>query len=189
MQGVTIRVNVGIDATNPARRIDKMTHFAMALQNFGMTPNGEEFSREIAGALGFDDGERFIGEPPEPAPDPMAEIKAQEMELRMQEMQMNFETAQIKNQIAQEQLKFQQAKAGEDLHVNQIKIQGDLDDRDKDRESREQIALLNDSTKLKIAGLQADIQEMQALLADDQARVQAMMADNQNREKARAENS
>lgn len=164
MQGITMNVAVGVDATNPARKVDKLNIFANSLVNMGMTPNGEEFSKEIAGAMGFDNGTRFIGEPPEPQQDPMAQVKAQEMELKGQIAQMQAEEASVKLEIAKAQMNAQMQDKDEERHIKQLSLQVSRDDNDQDRESRERIARMQDATNREIAGLQAEIARQKAII-------------------------
>lgn len=188
MQGVKMSVSVGVDATNPSRKVDKLNIFANSMMNFGMQPNGEEFTKEIAGAMGFDNGSRFIGEPPPAQEDPMTALKQAEMQMKQEIAQMQHQEAQIKLQIAQGQLDMQSAKTAEDGHIKQLALQVTRDDNDADRESRERIAQMQDSTQREIAGLNAEIARQKAII-DGKAKIEGLqvqreanvMSDNQTR--------
>jgi hypothetical protein len=100
----TVTVNVGFNATSPERRIQRI---AMGFQTIGtifpqklQQANQAEFVKEVMGALGFDDGERFF--PSEENEDPqVADLKAQVAQLtqmlegKQMEVQGRIQVAQI----------------------------------------------------------------------------------------------
>ena len=62
---LTLNVNVGMGATDPIQKVNKLTMGLMTLKNvigpgFETMVNVEEVTKEIMGALGYDDGERFL---------------------------------------------------------------------------------------------------------------------------------
>jgi hypothetical protein len=64
-QELTVRINVGIGATNPREKVEKFVGAAKAItEMFGpqimMMANAEEFIKEIFGSLGYRDGQRFF---------------------------------------------------------------------------------------------------------------------------------
>lgn len=89
-----LRVNVGVGATNPQIKIERVmtgVNAVAQLPTIAERIKPDEIVKEIFGALGYKDGERFIGPPVEqqqPPPDPMIEVRMKELELRQIELQL-----------------------------------------------------------------------------------------------------
>ncbi len=99
MADVLLRVNVGVGSTNPQQKIERLM---TGLNSVSQIPsivdriNPEEVVKEVFGALGYKNGERFIGPPaeqPQPPPDPMIDVKMKELELRGRELDLKFQEA------------------------------------------------------------------------------------------------
>lgn len=100
---LTVRVNVGMGATNPKQKLERMRTGFMTVGQ--LAPNAiprikeEEIIKEVFGAVGYKDGARFFKNEDElaqqqqqqqaPPPDPMLSIKAQE--LKIKENNIGFE--------------------------------------------------------------------------------------------------
>lgn len=89
-----VRVNVGVGATNPQIKIERVmtgVNAVAQLPTIAERIKPDEIVKEIFGALGYKDGERFIGpavEQQPPPPDPMVEVRMKELELREVELQL-----------------------------------------------------------------------------------------------------
>lgn len=93
-----LRINVGFNATTPEKRIGRLslalgTFFKMFPQATQTASQGE-IQKEIFGAVGFDDGERFF---PNPSKDPP--------EVAALKQQVNQLTAQLQGELFKEQTK------------------------------------------------------------------------------------
>jgi hypothetical protein len=85
LQGeMSLNVNVGMGATNPTQRIQKLIGGVTAFNNIAMAAmkvpvlNVQEIGKEIFGALGYDDGSRFINQQVDP--------RVAEMQQQLQQM-------------------------------------------------------------------------------------------------------
>ena len=162
-QDVVLKVNVGIEATNP---MSKINNLMTALAGLGSIPgfmeqiNLPEVAKEVFGQLGFKDGDRFISFDEDP--------RIQEMAGQLQELQGALESEQLKlqNRVQIEQLKQQgnlqaaNIKSATDLRVAQMKAQIeyiDLKLKEEDVETRrselilQREALLNQIAEQEIA--------------------------------------
>jgi len=182
---VTLSVSVGVDATNPTRRFERLQALGQSGAALGLEPNGPELYREMAGSLGFDNGDRFIIQPDpnaQPAPDPVAEqaamqqeaedMKAQVMQAKMeqdgqiamQRMQLDAERLQADATRAQQQYEIAMAKMQIDAESRIQQGEQNAMDEQAALQSREEIALMQDSTTREIAGLNAESARQQKLL-------------------------
>jgi len=81
---MTLRVNVGMGATNPDQRVNKLVSGIGAFMNIAQAAqrvpvlNVQEVAKEIFGALGYDDGQRFINPQVNPQ---VAQLQAQVQQL------------------------------------------------------------------------------------------------------------
>lgn len=109
-QSLTVRVNVGMGATDPQQKLGK---FMFALKTYGEASqipgiNAEEIGKEIFGLAGYKGGARFIKSPDDP--------QLMQQQQQMQKMQQALQDTNQK--LAQATLKLQ-AKDGE-LQVAQF---------------------------------------------------------------------
>jgi hypothetical protein len=124
--GATVRVNVGIGATNPQM---KLRNFATGAQILGsmfgqaaaMGANFQEVSKELFALLGYKDGERFF----QPGFDPRVAIQQQQLAKAKgkgggQDGQSKVQAAQIQ---AQARLQERQLQAQTDAHTAQMDFQ------------------------------------------------------------------
>ena len=119
-QDVLLKVNVGLNATDPMKRVQDLLFGINTLAQFpGVAEkiNLPELTKEVFGQLGFKDGSRFI-------------LWDQESDPRMEEMQKQLE--ELSNIIATDQQKTQgrmqieQVKSVGDKEVAQIRAQADI---------------------------------------------------------------
>ena len=96
LQGkMTVRVNVGFGATNPQKRIEKLTMGLNTIGQFmphviqGIDP--KEVIGEVMGALGFRDGSRFFPQLNEDQQDP----QAAQMQQQIQQLQQQLQSKQM----------------------------------------------------------------------------------------------
>ena len=94
----TLKVNVGFGATNPQKRIEKLSIATRTVGEFMpdmiQTIDREEFVNEIFGAVGMDGSRFFKALKDEEAEDP----RIQQLMTQMQEMQKIIETKQVEQQ-------------------------------------------------------------------------------------------
>lgn len=127
---VTVKVNVGIGATNPDMKLKRFLMAADALQKmFGpsllMGVNFEEVLKEVMGLSGYKDGERFF----RPGFDPAVEMLKQQLaQAQAKQKQpaaaqsdpMRLQTAEIQ---ARSRLQERQMQAGSDERMAQLDLQ------------------------------------------------------------------
>ena len=56
MQGITMSVSVGVDATNPTHKVNKLNNFAMSSQIWAALLIRASSPKKYAGTMGFDNG-------------------------------------------------------------------------------------------------------------------------------------
>jgi len=101
---VLLKVNVGISATDPLRKVQNLVsgiQMLGELPGFAESLNVQEVVKEVFGQLGYKDGERFVNMEEDPR---IAELTAQ-----LQQMQMYIESEQgkLQNRLMVEQMKQQ----------------------------------------------------------------------------------
>ena len=118
-QDVLLKVNVGMNATDPLRKVQNLLSGINALAQFpGVAEklNLPEITKEVFGQLGYKDGSRFIVLD-ESSPE-MEELQAQ-----LEELQMKIETDQIRTEG---KMQIEQLKSVGNKEVAQIKSQSDI---------------------------------------------------------------
>ncbi|MGB1678184.1 MAG: portal protein [Acidimicrobiales bacterium] len=101
---VLLKVNVGISATDPLRKVQNLVsgiQMLGELPGFAQSLNVPEVVKEVFGQLGYKDGERFVNMEEDPR---IAELTAQ-----LEQMQMYIESEQgkLQNRLMVEQMKQQ----------------------------------------------------------------------------------
>lgn len=101
---VLLKVNVGISATDPLRKVQNLVsgiQMLGELPGFAESLNVQEVVKEVFGQLGYKDGERFVNMEEDPR---IAEMTAQ-----LEQMQMYIESEQgkLQNRLQVEQMKQQ----------------------------------------------------------------------------------
>lgn len=114
-QDLTLDVSVGIGATNPVQKIQRLQQgVALTAQLLGPQFNGPAAAKEVWGALGYKEGGQFIipadqVQPQQPPVDPakmaLAEIKQGELQFRMEQAQRDAEFEMMR--IQQSQMEFE----------------------------------------------------------------------------------
>ena len=119
-QDVLLKVNVGMNATDPLRKVQNLLNGIRAL---GELPgvieqiNIQEVTKEVFGQLGYKDGSRFIRFEEDVNP------QMQALEQQLAELQQMVETDQVKTQG---RMQIEQVKSAGDKEVAQIKAQTDI---------------------------------------------------------------
>jgi len=119
-QDVLLKVNVGLNATDPLKRVQDLLFGINTLAQFpGVAEkiNLPELTKEVFGQLGFKDGSRFI------LWDSEADPRIEEMQKQLQELQNILATDQQK---AQGRMQIEQVKSVGDKEVAQIRAQADI---------------------------------------------------------------
>ncbi|MFT6550479.1 MAG: hypothetical protein ACJA1I_000507 [Zhongshania marina] len=148
MRELTLTVNVGIGATNPQQKVERMVY---GLNSIAGLPGGlddiniKEVRTEVFGALGYKNGDRFFTpdegeEKPEPPPSP----EMLDYELRKEEMERKFD---IENKKLQQDYELRMADIAARENMTYAQLQAKLQmDSDKD-ERRTALELQKDKTK------------------------------------------
>lgn len=126
---VNVRVNVGFNATNPQRRIDKMAlGFATVSAYMPDVMQGldrREAVKEIFGALGYKDGSRFFPALYQQDVDP----QVQQLQQRVQQLEAALESEaykeQTKVQVAQIAAEQRDADSQRKAQIAALKLQGE----------------------------------------------------------------
>ena len=119
-QDVLLKVNVGMNATDPLRKVQNLLNGIRALGELpGVVEqiNIQEVTKEVFGQLGYKDGSRFIRFEEDVNP----QMKA--LEEQLAELQQMVETDQVKTQG---RMQIEQVKSEGDKEVAQIKAQSDI---------------------------------------------------------------
>ena len=119
-QDVLLKVNVGLNATDPMKRVQNLLFGVNTLAQFpGVIEriNLPEITKEVFGQLGYKDGSRFINV--EESDDP----RMKQLEQQLQELQAIIETDQQKTQG---KMQIEQVKSAGDKEVAQIRAQSDI---------------------------------------------------------------
>lgn len=138
---VLLRVNVGVGSTNPQQKIERMTMGLNAVANVPSVVerlNPDEIVKEIFGALGFRNGDRFVGpaqDPQPPPPDPMVDVRMRELDIREREIEaMDRRTAaelSLKRELGLAEItgryRMNREKLDVDLRKSGAKLQTDRD--------------------------------------------------------------
>ena len=170
MNGMTTTVNVGINNTDPTRRVNKFMlgiNTAMALPGAPERLDTDSVIEELFSNLGYQNGTRFFNPEEEasqqpPPPDPkMEEIKArmqiaqQESELKMQQIQMEMQIAQAKLQNDRE-IALMKLALEKDLKLSDMEQKLGLQQQQYDQKER-QIQTTRDVAALKEQNRLTDI--------------------------------
>jgi hypothetical protein len=131
-QGVTIRVNVGIGATNPAMKLKNFATGAQILgsifgQSAAMGANFEEVSKEVFALLGYKDGARFFQQGYDPR---VAMLQQQMQKMQGKGGQGDPQRAQTAQITTQGRLQEQQLKSQTDIQIAQLEAQRDKEATD-----------------------------------------------------------
>ena len=119
-QDVLLKVNVGLNATDPMKRVQNLLFGISTLAQFPGVPeriNLPEITKEVFGQLGFKDGSRFIN-----TEESNPEMEA--LQQQLEELQSIIETDQQKTQG---RMQIEQVKSEGDKEVAQIRAQTDIE--------------------------------------------------------------
>lgn len=156
-QEVDVTVNVGIGATNPMQRVERlMTGVNSVVQMPGAIERVklDEVIKEVFGALGYKNGARFfmpkeemqaMAEQQSQQPDPAMQQIEMEMELKQQEIALRQQESQVRTQLEQMKLQAQVAR-------DQDKIASDREIRMAEMALKERMTVAQLQTKLQLEG-------------------------------------
>ena len=119
-QEVILKVNVGLNATDPMRKVQNLLFGINTLAQFPGVPeriNLPEITKEVFGQLGYKDGSRFINSTEQDDP------RIKELQAQLQEIQNVIATDQQKTQG---RMQIEQVKSEGDKEVAQIRAQSDI---------------------------------------------------------------
>lgn len=144
---VRVRVNVGFNATSPEKRIGKLTTAAAALNQLfpewvQQKANKGEFAKEIFGALGYKDSDRFI-------PDDAQDEDPEKQQLREQ-------VAQLQQMLQGKVLETQSREK-----IAQLTVEGRLRQASMDNETKRYLGEL--TTRIEVGRLR--LEQMDRMLA------------------------
>jgi len=192
-QNLMVSINFGVDATNPARAIDKLGIYIQHAQLLGKQLDTDEVLNELAGRMGYDNGGRFLldeqqqaeqAQNQQPSPEQQqAEAQAASEQLKAQVAEMKMQVDSQKLQLEGQKLEMTKMKQDQDFQLAQAKLEADITakreqlavQRDIAEESTETqigIAMVNDKTTRETAALQAET-AIQAKIMDGEIATQA----------------
>ena len=119
-QDVLLKVNVGMNATDPLRKVQNLLNGIRSLAELPgviQALNISEVVKEVFGQLGYKDGSRFISFEEQVSPE------IQELQQQLQQLQQLVETDQMKTKG---RMQIEQVKSEGDKQVAQIKAQTDI---------------------------------------------------------------
>lgn len=107
-QELTVRVNVGIGATNIQNRLERFLLGATTVSNLlGMAPDAKQLVAEVFGLLGYKDGTRFypqLDAPPAPhEPDPRVDVAQDKVNVQREALQLRHQIEAARLQAQREE--------------------------------------------------------------------------------------
>lgn len=131
-QELTTTVNMGMDATDPLRKTEKLLYATGKVNEILMNPtqglNKPEIIKEIFGSLGYKDGERFYGGQEGPPP----EVQQMQQQMQMMQQAMQQMQAELQNREADRQAKAAIAEA--DRQFKAMQLQAQMQDKEQERQ-------------------------------------------------------
>jgi hypothetical protein len=125
---VTFTVSVGMGATDPTQRVQRLLVACQTLVQMLANPvpglNIQEIAKEVFGAVGYRDGGRFLTDQGDPrAMIAQLQEMIEQLKLELQKAQEKLADKQMKDQIAvvqaQQKIQNDHAKAGQDMQQSQ----------------------------------------------------------------------
>lgn len=127
---VELTVNVGMGATDPMMRLNKLLTGARAFAEIGQLQaqgggnlNVEELGKEVFGAMGYRDGGRFIQE----GEDPRIQMIMQEAQAAIADLQQQLAAANEKQQATMMELEIKRQQAIADGQLDAAMAQAEYD--------------------------------------------------------------
>jgi len=131
-QELTTTVNMGMDATDPIRKTEKLLYAIGKVNEIMMNPtqglNKPEIIKEIFGSLGYKDGERFYSGQEEPPP----EVQQMQQQMQMMQQAMQQMQAELQNREADRQAKMAMSEA--DRQFRAMQLQAQMQDKEQERQ-------------------------------------------------------
>jgi hypothetical protein len=166
LQGsMTVRVNVGFGATNPQKRLEKLTAGLNTVREFmpdalsGADP--QEVIKEVFGALGYRSSERFF--PVSDEQDP----QVAQLQQQIQQMQQLLEGKQLEQQektkVEMAKLQVQQGKVQIDSEIDQARLGQDRELKMMDMALKRDLTIAQLQAKLEIDAKNAEYKQIDAV--------------------------
>ncbi|MBF0109264.1 MAG: hypothetical protein HQL76_08820 [Magnetococcales bacterium] len=134
-QELTVRINVGVGATNVHNRLERFLLGARTVSDLlGMAPDARQLIAEVFGLLGYKDGIRFYPQlntpPSEPLPDPLVEVEQDKVNVQREalHLQRQIEAARLQTR-REEKMRTDALKKTElatKAHLERLRIQAAL---------------------------------------------------------------
>ncbi|MBF0131804.1 MAG: hypothetical protein HQL75_04350 [Magnetococcales bacterium] len=134
-QELTVRINVGVGATNTQNRLERFLMGARTVSDLlGMSPDAKQLVSEVFGLLGYKDGVRFYPQlnapPPSPQQDPLLEVEQDKVNVQREalRLQRQIEAARLQTR-REEQIRSDTLKKTElatKAHLERMRIQAAL---------------------------------------------------------------
>lgn len=131
-QDLTVNVNVGIGATNPFQKVERLVYglnAVMNLPNVAQTINSPEIIAEVFGALGYKDGSRFFTpDEDDPQQDPLSLVPPEQLEqlvqqtLEGQKLQLEAQKLQVQQQIEMQKQELESQKVQLQAEMEMAKL-------------------------------------------------------------------
>ena len=129
---VNVNVNIGFGATNPQKRIEKLTMGLNTIANFAptliQTMDVKEVVSEVFGALGWKSAERFF---PSLGEDKQQDPQMQAMQLQIQQMQQMIQTQQVQWD-ARVKIAEMNNQTKEQIVASQLQVKSEDDNADRE---------------------------------------------------------
>lgn len=129
-QEVKIKISVGFGSINPQERVNKLTFALNTIGQFApdliQGINKEEITKEVFGALGYQDGERFLSNE-QPQQDP----QIAEMQQMIQQLQQKLQTKELEQQT---KLQIEQMRQEGAIQKEQLKSQTQMSMKEMDQQ-------------------------------------------------------
>ena len=171
MNEVNLTVNVGMGSSDPGARLQKFLMATQAaVQLVGTAPPGlniQESLKEIYSNAGYRDGERFwSGEQDPRLAKAMQQI--QQMQQALEGKQMEIQAGiQASMQEAQLKIASNERIKGAELQLDRGRIGGDLELRQKEMQSEQQLAVFESERAERMKQLEMSLENMRITSSND----------------------
>jgi hypothetical protein len=160
-QPVRVKVNVGFDATNPEKRIQRLAYGMGAIAEFApdlvQKVDGAELVKEVFGALGYSDGTRFWPHLGDTEENP----RIAELESQVQQLMQVIESKQAEKQVEV------QGK----LAQTDMQIQGKLAERQMIIEAQQMLAAADGNLKGAIEQMKDRLAQIDGMVKVELSRI------------------
>ena len=138
-QNLTLRVSVGVGATDPTQKVGKLLYGARTVAEIASMPgsviNAQEIAKEVFGYLGWKDGGRFLQQAPQGGIPPEVMQQIQQAQQQLQQAAEKVKSDKAAADQAANQAKLLESKVSEGM--TGLKAEGAiLEERKKSAESQ-----------------------------------------------------